>query len=186
MAPYKGKPLIERSAQLLKDERVAARIAIVGVQQQVRANALRALGWNVSICDVSVPGMAASLAEGIRLAEACHARAALIVLADMPEVSDRHLVSLRKALTPGLPAVCSRNGDTLMPPAIFSDKVFHRIMELRGDQGARSLLDALPRTATVDIAFHEAVDIDTVADLEVAAALLAMATIVPMSSRNRE
>lgn len=166
MAPYGGAPLIARSARLLRDEASAARIAVVGEGQHARAEALIGMDWSVSVCNAALPSMAISLVHGIRRAEEIGAKAALILLADMPEVRDDHLLALRTGLTSERSAALSRNGDILMPPAIFRREVFPALLGLRGDQGARGLFGALPGLVMIDIDPRQAIDIDTVADLE--------------------
>jgi molybdopterin-guanine dinucleotide biosynthesis protein A len=115
MAMYRGAPIIERSARLLKDEAVAIRIAIVGEQQHARTKTLQAMGWSVAVCRTKVPALAASISEGIRCASNYPVGAALILLADMPEVSERHLLALREAITVDRAAVFSRKARSLCP-----------------------------------------------------------------------
>jgi xanthine dehydrogenase accessory factor len=168
MAMYRGAPLIERSARLLKDEPVATRIAVVGERQRARTKTLRAMGWSVAVCQTEVPELAASISEGIRCASDYPVGAALILLADMPDVSERHLLALRQAITVDRAAVFFRKGEILMPPAAFRRDLFVRLTELRGDKGARGLFSMLPGAGTISIDPCEAIDIDTVADLEAA------------------
>jgi len=172
---YRGAPLITQSARLLKDEAVAVRVAVVGERQHGRAEILRATGWSVAVCRTEVPTLAASIAEGIRCARNYPVRAALILLADMPEVSERQLRALRQAITVDRMAVFSRNGETLTPPAAFGREVFDRLTELRGDKGARGLFCTLVGAGTIEINPCEAIDVDTVADLEQAEAGIARA-----------
>lgn len=166
MALYRGAPLIEQSARLLKDEAVAVRIAVVGQHHRARSEILKATGWSLAICQTEVPALATSLSEGIRCAEEHQVGAALIILADMPEVSQRHLRALRQAIAAGRSAVFSRNGKTLTPPAAFARDVFDRLTKLRGDKGARGLFATLAGAGAIEIDPYEAMDIDTVADLE--------------------
>jgi CTP:molybdopterin cytidylyltransferase MocA len=166
MATYRGAPLIEQSARLLKDETVAIRIAVVGERERARTEILRAMGWSVAICRAEVPTLSASISEGILRASNYPVGAALILLADMPEVSERHLRALRQAITFDRTAVFSRNGETLTPPAAFRRELFDRLMDLRGDKGARGLFGTLVGAGTIEIDPREAIDIDTAGDLE--------------------
>ncbi|NNU36022.1 NTP transferase domain-containing protein [Rhizobium sophorae] len=126
------------------------------------------MGWSVAVCRTKVPALAASISEGIRCASNYPVGAALILLADMPEVSERHLLALRQAITGDRAAVFSRKGEILMPPAAFRRDLFDRLTELRGDEGARGLFSMLPGAGTISINPCESIDIDTVADLEAA------------------
>lgn len=124
------------------------------------------MGWSVAIYRTEVPALAASISEGIRCASNYPVGAALILLADMPEVSERHLLALHQALTVDRAAVFSRKGEILMPPAAIRRDVFDRLRELRGDKGARGLFGMLAGAGTIEIDPCEAIDIDTVADLK--------------------
>jgi xanthine dehydrogenase accessory factor len=114
MASYRGRRVIDHAAGLLRGETVAARIAIVAPDQPDRAEALRAAGWAVTVCHETDSGQAASLATGIREVAQCgRADAAMVLLADMPEV---HLFTLREALTLQRSAVMSQAKTALLPP----------------------------------------------------------------------
>lgn len=162
LASYRGRRVIDHSARLLTDKKVAARIAIVAPDQSARAHALRTAGWTVTICQDAIAGQAASLAAGIRAATNIpQTDAALVLLADMPAVPEAHLFALREALTPNCVAVLSQRDEVRMPPAIFSRHAFTRLVTLTGDQGASQIFNSLGRTTAVPISPHSALDIDT-------------------------
>lgn len=166
LAPLRGKRVIDHAGALLNRESVAGRIAVVGAGDDGRADALRAAGWNVIENENAHAGQATSLAAGIRATSAYSGvRSALVLLADMPNVTDAHLLSVREALTPDRSAVMSQDGDTLLPPAIFASHLFGRLSGLTGDAGAARVFSALGNTATVLISAFAACDIDTRADL---------------------
>jgi CTP:molybdopterin cytidylyltransferase MocA len=167
LAPLGGRPLITHSAALLGGERVGCRIAVVGPGHEARAELLRAAGWTVVVNAQAESGLASSLAVGIAQARnSPFIEAALVLLADMPDVPQTHLVALRATLGDGCMAVMSATQETLRPPAIFRREVFDQLMSLSGDAGARKVFDRLSATATVELPEPAAADVDTRADLE--------------------
>lgn len=108
-------------------------------------------------------GMAASLAYGIQ--QTREAAGWVIALADMPYVESATIQALATALRQGadiaVPTFQGRRGN----PVGFSRLHLSRLLALRGDQGARSLLQSFPvvEVALDDPGIHQ--DIDTVADI---------------------
>lgn len=172
MAPLSGRPLLAHVAGALRGARLGARIAVVPPDRPERAALLAAEGWQVLICPQAAEGQGASLAAAIAaVAELPQISAALVILGDMPGVSDAHLMALRGALSAEKSAVMSESASgQLLPPAIFAREVFDALMALGGDQGARRLFPGLARRAVVRLAAGAAQDIDTRADLALAEA----------------
>ncbi|AMP16904.1 nucleotidyltransferase family protein [Collimonas pratensis] len=108
-------------------------------------------------------GMAASLAYGVQ--QTREAAGWVIALADMPYVESATIQALAAALRQGadiaVPTFQGRRGN----PVGFSRLHLPRLLALRGDQGARSLLQSFPlvEVALDDPGIHQ--DIDTVADI---------------------
>jgi molybdenum cofactor cytidylyltransferase len=115
--------------------------------------------------DEYASGMASSIASGVA-SVAKTADAVLLLLADQPLITEKHLCSLidewHKA-PDGI--VASEYSDVQGPPVIFPASCFGRLMKLEGDQGARALLNE-PDCPLTGIEFGEgAIDIDTPEDL---------------------
>ncbi|MBI1394134.1 MAG: NTP transferase domain-containing protein [Alphaproteobacteria bacterium] len=166
MASLRGQPVLAHSAARLSHDLVADRIAVVGPGQSARSDLLEALGWNILVNPDAANGQATSLAAGVRRAEAENgARAALVLLADMPFVSDAHVRRMKARLDGGAGAVMSRGPDAPSPPALFRRDCFHALAAIDGDAGARSVFRSLPGAVTVDLDEVGALDIDTSSDL---------------------
>ncbi len=104
-------------------------------------------------------GQSHSLHLAVRAAQTTEARALLVVLADMPFVTNHHIEKLLKA-EDGI--VASTSGERPMPPALFPRDVWPQLLATTGDSGARELLgDA----TLVHAPASELRDIDVVADL---------------------
>ncbi|MGB7192054.1 MAG: nucleotidyltransferase family protein [Collimonas pratensis] len=114
-------------------------------------------------CANADDGMAASLAYGVQ--QTREAAGWVIALADMPYVESATIQALAAALRQGadiaVPTFQGRRGN----PVGFSRLHLPRLLALRGDQGARSLLQSFPlvEVALDDPGIHQ--DIDTVADI---------------------
>ncbi len=166
LAPCRGQPLIDHAAATLVDDRVARRVAVVGVGQDKRAERLARAGWRLVDNPAFERGQGGSLARGIRaVSDAPGVEAALVLLADMPNVPDRHLRALRDALDPGVDAVFSDVDGVLGPPALFSRSAFAHLETLDGDRGARAVIERLARVRSAPLDRAAAWDVDCVADL---------------------
>lgn len=167
MASFRDAPLLMAAASALADERVAARIAVVGAAQTSRRAVLFQAGWTLADNPDPEAGQGLALACGIRAASQTNAESILILLADMPLVPDDHLRHLAKLMDGTLEAVMTDAGGTLMPPAIFARRHFEALSILSGDRGARSVFEGLSATGTLPLDAGLARDVDTPADLAI-------------------
>lgn len=153
-------------------------VAVVPPDDGGVADALRALGCEVTVCAQADTGMGASLVHALQHAihhathhpmrDAQPAGGWLVALGDMPFVQDATLAALRDAVaheadarTIAVPVYGGRRGN----PVAFGAGHLGALLALGGDQGARRLLTAHPVT---EIAVDDPGilrDIDTPADL---------------------
>jgi molybdenum cofactor cytidylyltransferase len=138
-------------------------IAVVPPQDGGVADALRALGCEVTVCLDADSGMAASLVHALR--HSLPADAWLVALGDMPFVLPSTIQSLSDALAGGAgiaaPVLNGRRGN----PVGFGKAHLAELLALQGDQGARNILKSHPVTE-VEVADPGILrDIDTSADL---------------------
>jgi molybdenum cofactor cytidylyltransferase len=158
-----GEPVVVASARNLLS--VLPRvIAVVPPQDGGVADALRALGCEVTLCAEADSGMAASLVQGIT-SSLPQADAWLVALGDMPYVAPSTLRALLDALGDGAgiaaPVFEGRRGN----PVAFGAVHLPALLALQGGHGARALL----KTASVtEVAVDDPGilrDIDTPGDL---------------------
>jgi molybdenum cofactor cytidylyltransferase len=160
-----GEPVVVASARKLLGA-LPRVIAVVAQADGGVAEALRALGCEVTLCADADSGMAASLAHAVRHSLPT-ADAWLVALGDMPFVAQQTLCALRDALNQGAaiaaPVMQGRRGN----PVGFSGLHLSALLALRGDQGGRAIVQSNPVTE-VEVSdpgiFR---DIDTIADLGV-------------------
>ena len=170
---HRGKPLICHAAQTLNNalqEKIVhcARI-ICGRDSKKIIHAIANANIPRELCILNAKyknGIASSLQCGLRAMHSENADGALILLGDMPRVS---LADIRAIAN----AFAKTNADIVAPicegrrgnPVLFSAKLFAKVMQLRGDIGARTLF---ARHAVVETQASAGVlfDIDSPADLE--------------------
>jgi molybdenum cofactor cytidylyltransferase len=112
----------------------------------------------VVVNEHAAEGIASSIRLGV---EACDDDV-LLVLCDQPRITAAHLRALAEA---GAPIAATAYVGIAGVPAFFAQPFRDELLALRGDSGARRVIDA-HRDVVAAIAFEEAaVDIDTEADL---------------------
>ena len=158
-----GEPMVVASARNLLA--VLPRvIAVVPPQDGGVADALRALGCEVTLCEQADSGMAASLVEAVSHSLP-QADSWLVALGDMPYVEPGTLRALLDAVSRGAgiaaPVFEGRRGN----PVAFGAVHLPALLALEGEHGARALLKAAP---VVEVVVNDPGilrDIDTPADL---------------------
>ena len=158
-----GTPVVVASARHLLSV-VSRVIAVVPPQDGGVADALRALGCEVTTCEDADSGMAASLVQAIT-ASLPQADAWLVALGDMPYVAPSTLRALLDALVNGAdiaaPVFEGRRGN----PVAFGARHLPDLLALSGEHGARALLRSAP-VVEVEVDDRGILrDIDTPADL---------------------
>jgi molybdenum cofactor cytidylyltransferase len=114
-------------------------------------------------------GQSFSLKSGIRRALQLGAESIVVFLADQPFVTSGLINRLINEARNEHDYVASAVGGVLKPPIIFNLKALAKIMTIRGDEGARSLLKNGTLTGTsIEVNSDQLFDIDTVEDYEYA------------------
>jgi molybdenum cofactor cytidylyltransferase len=158
-----GAPILARTVAAVQQAGLPLLLVTGG-----HADAVRAVAADLPMvhADAHADGLAESLKAGLVAAPAVW-DAALIVLGDMPFVAASTLRTLAGALAGGARAVVPVEGGRRGNPAGFARQAWPDLMTLRGDQGARSILDRLQvlEVPVSDAGIHR--DIDVPADLKV-------------------
>lgn len=105
--------------------------------------------------------MSASIACGVRMAEATDCDACLIALADMPLIPESHFRALLQGFDGDV--VATQAGDRKMVPALFGRALFPQLCALGGDRGASAMLR---HSTSVSIDPATARDVDAPSDIE--------------------
>lgn len=166
---YRGETLLNRAIRLAREAGAFPVIAVLGAGcETIRA----------SIEDrTSIPlhndhwrqGIASSIQEGVRALGVCAPDAAgvLLMSCDQPRVAAEHLQALLAAFTAAEAKVIvtSTYAGAHGVPAVFPPAIFAELRALRGDKGARSIIER-GGSAVIGLEFAGGeVDIDSPDDL---------------------
>jgi molybdenum cofactor cytidylyltransferase len=166
LVQYRGVPLLQRAVDAVKPLSPEQLIVVTGAFDKALRIAVTdtAIDWvhNAGWRD----GMGSSIAAGAAAAEP-GTDGLLILLCDQWQVQTGDLQALLECWhsDPSRIVTATAGGRT-MPPVIFPAKLFARLRNLTGDQGARHVLRdhaELIRTVAIENAIH---DLDTAVDLD--------------------
>jgi CTP:molybdopterin cytidylyltransferase MocA len=167
MADLHGRPVLSHATNILLAEPNIRRFAVAGANQEARKACLEARGYAIVTNPIPEDGQGRSLAIGMaHIRNTTDSDKVLILLGDMPFVTDAHVTSLAATLALGASAVMSEVNGVLSPPAMFRRTAFDCLASLVGDRGARSVFDRLPGTRGVAADAAVLVDIDDRFDLK--------------------
>lgn len=175
LSEFDGVPLVRRTAQVALDSKVGPVVLVTGHRAPEIAAALEDMPIRLLHNPDFGTGMASSLITGVTSAMSVDAAAAMIVLADMPSVTSAHIAQMADIFCrQDGPAIvrahgAGRNGN----PVILPRALFGQILQLRGDVGARDIIEAshLP-VIPVDIGSAASIDVNTAADVVAAGGII--------------
>lgn len=164
LARYRGESLLHRGVNLLIPRCPGGVHVVVGASAASVRGALSADAVTLVDNPDWARGLSTSLVRGVAALPPA-ADAVLILLCDQPAITAADLDALIAAwrVEPGLIAAAGFN-DRLGPPVIIPRAFWPQLAALRGDQGARSLLEWHTEHTTVAMP-HAALDVDTPEDL---------------------
>lgn len=162
---FEGMPLVAGAVRKAEAVCGARTVLVTGKDWQQVADACRPLNGFFLINDDYEQGISSSIVCGVR-AVAESAGAILLMLADLPLVTGKHLAMLvqRWRESPNS-IVASAFEDALGPPAVFPRSDFDALLRLEGDRGARPVIDANSERVTAVSCEEAAFDIDRPEDL---------------------
>ena len=140
LAAINGLPLLRRTAQIALSAHPKVCITL-GPQDQARRDALHGLTVTlINVPDANL-GLSASLRRG---AAAADPGGLLVLPADMPDLSSADLTKIINAATQAPFAIIRATGADGTPghPVIFPSDLVSAFANLKGDEGARSILQA--------------------------------------------
>ena len=155
---FRGDPLVVHAARVALGAACDRTIVVWGavklpaVLQELPVELLENRDWS--------EGMASSIRTAV---EAAGKARILITLGDQPLVTADHL---RVLLRGSAPIVATGYGGVAGVPAVFAPELRSRLLALRGDRGARAVIEAHREVVRV-IPFEDAaVDVDRPEDLD--------------------
>lgn len=138
-----GQPILRRIARHCLACGCATLVTLPqdGPYGPARAAALSGLPVNLLVVADAAEGLSASLRAGTTFAEG--ADGLMVVMPDMPDIDIADLLLLRETFAQDrlTPVRATDSGGRLGHPVIIPSRLFSNIAGLRGDHGARALLD---------------------------------------------
>jgi molybdenum cofactor cytidylyltransferase len=158
-----GEPVVLASARSLLAV-LPQVIAVVAPGDDGVAQALRALGCDVTVSPDADAGMAYSLVHALQYSLPA-AQSWLIALGDMPHVLESTIRALAESVADGAVIAAPVSGGRRGNPVAFGIECLPGLLALEGDEGARRILKLYPVTevAVDDPGIFQ--DIDLPADL---------------------
>lgn len=166
LLPIGDRPLLRRVVETAIGTSVTPVIVVLGANATEIRPTLDGLPVHVIVNDNWEEGMGSSVRTGMEtlVSLAPEMKNVIIALGDMPNFAGDHIARLMTARRQtGRSIIASRYGGKLMPPMLFADVHFPALLALRGDAGARALLQ-IHHDEVVAIPADELFDLDTQAD----------------------
>jgi CTP:molybdopterin cytidylyltransferase MocA len=165
-----GEPLLHRAIRLARESGASPVFVVLGAQRELIENSVDFGTAKIVVNQEWEEGLASSIRTGVKAvqAEAPTAAGILLMTCDQPRVTVNHLqrLILMSHAQSAPTAIASAYGGTRGIPAIFPRQMIADLLALRGDKGARTLLNR-PSSSVISIPLAEGeVDVDSPEDLE--------------------
>lgn len=165
---WRGHPLVRHVAEIALAVPNTSVHVVLGAHREAVAEALQGLPLRLCTNEGWSEGMGASVCAGLRavLDDEPAAAAVLFLLCDQPMITADLLCEMIRMHREGAEIVAAFYRDTLGVPALFGASLYPELLALRGDQGAKKIIQRHRDRAAV-VPFQEAgVDFDTYEDYE--------------------
>jgi molybdenum cofactor cytidylyltransferase len=169
LLPYNGKSLLEHTVDTANDADANPVIVVLGANAALLEKEIDEKKVHIVENNEWKEGMASSVRCGLStlLHIAPSSDAAIIMVCDQPFVSSSLLNELIAAQkNTGKPIVASQYENAVGPPTLFYKTIFPRLLELKGDAGARKIIEQRTSDVATVLFTHGNVDIDTEADYD--------------------
>lgn len=169
MLIYRGERLLNRAIRIAGEAGALPVLAVLGAHFDVICASIQSRSAIPVHNDRWRQGMASSIHAGLRALEVCSPQVSGVLLmgCDQPRLTADHLRALIEAFNaqPAPVIAASSYAGVHAVPAVFPRDTFAELGALRGDKGARSIIEREPcPVITIEFAGGE-VDIDSPEDL---------------------
>lgn len=166
---HKGKTLLEHAINAARGASVQSIILVLGSDFESIINGIDTTGLHIIENGDWQAGIASSIVSGINALYdiAPLPDAAILMVCDQPFVTSSLLDQLLAAQrTTAKPIIASKYEDTIGIPALFHESFFLQLLGLKGDSGAKKIMQQYP-DALAAVPFPlGSIDIDTPDDYE--------------------
>jgi CTP:molybdopterin cytidylyltransferase MocA len=165
LAELDGVPLLQHAVGAMLAARGVDRVVVVLGAEAAEVRAAVDFGAaEVVECDGWAEGMAASLRAGVAALAPCDA--VVVTLGDQPRMSPEAIAAVVAGAAPGVDAVRAVYDGEPGHPVLLGGALHDRVAQLRGDAGARDLLEGV-EVRTVEVGhLGRPGDVDTPEELE--------------------
>lgn len=140
LVPVAGRPMLAHVMDAVEASRAAPAVIVVGYERERVTELLRNRNVEVVANPEYARGLSASLACGVAaLPSSCDA--VIVCLGDMPRIRAQHLDRLIEAYEGGCEICVPTHGGCRGNPVLWARRFFPELCRLRGDVGARGLLE---------------------------------------------
>ena len=166
---YNDKTLLQHSLQIAIATEIQSIVIVLGANSDLLSESLENQKIRTVINEGWSEGMASSIRCGMEalLNTAPALDGVIIMVCDQPFVTSKLLTDLvEKHQLTGKPIIASKYNSTLGTPALFDTTIFALLRLLKGDSGAKKMMQANPDwVESVDFPLGE-FDIDTNGDYD--------------------
>ena len=165
---YDEKNLLQNTIDAAKGSAANSVIVVLGANADLIAKEIDATTIHIENKDWE-EGMASSIRTGLSaLLKLFPATDAVIFLVcDQPHISPGVIKELMNSQRKtGKPIVTCNYGETIGPPALFHKSLFHELMQLKGDTGARKIIQQHRDDVATVLFTKGKIDIDTNEDYQ--------------------
>ena len=168
LADLRGRPLLEHVLAAMAESPVDRTVVVLGAHAPEVIERVPLHGAEAIVCEDWREGMGASLRAGVAALEDCDA--IVVVLGDQPLLAPEAVACVVDARAGGAPAVRATYGGRPGHPVLIERPLFTRLREVRGDEGARSVLEGVDLREVACDGLGSPDDVDTQAALREVAA----------------
>ena len=169
LLPYNDKTLLQHSLQIAIATEIEPIVTVLGANSDLLIESLENQKLTTVINEGWSEGMASSIRCGMEalLKTTPALDGVIIMVCDQPFVTSTLLTDLvEKHQLTGKPIIASKYNSNLGTPALFDTTIFALLRSLKGDSGAKKMMQANPDwVESVDFPFGE-FDIDTNGDYD--------------------
>lgn len=161
-----GQPLVQHAVRIAADAQLDEIIVVLGHRAADVAAAIRLPeNGRTVVNERHASGLSTSLGAGLRAADH-RSRAAVVLLGDQPGLDPRWIRDLVSAFDEHRAPIARIRFRDAPGPALLARRIWPQAMRLRGDAGARALIDQ-HRISVVEVRIDAdaPVDVDTPEDL---------------------
>ena len=166
---YHGKTLLDHSLDEAINAKVDAVVIVLGKNADLFKDEINKEKVSVVVNKDWIEGMASSVRLGLDalLNSKPYIDAAIFMVCDQPHISSSILNTLITTQQKTTKQIVTCNyGESIGPPALFHKKYFRQLMELKGDIGARNIIQENMNDVATVLFPEGKIDIDTKEDYE--------------------